>query len=193
MKCLVIGAGMSVEKDLKKAKAFDGIIIVTDVMVRRACREKIPIDYIVTMEENRKGIRPDLFPIDEMKYTIPRLNRLVTSWRTRPWIIDHFKSIGKKELRFRSAREEYISNVGLFAVRFAYEILKSREIILIGFDHIGDGIMGQKYSEKIQTRWLNDFRVFLTDTPDITITNCSNPTALNMSPIVINNLENMLP
>jgi hypothetical protein len=169
MKALIIGGGPSYWKKLHLAKSFDGIIISTDIAAPHIIDEGITPHYIVTLEKN-EGIEVTFFPDSfegESFEVIHQKDALSI-------LTQRLEKLKLKHRGFRSYRQEYISNVGLYSCRFAREILNIDELYLIGFDHSGINDLGQVVTSDAAKRWIADFGIFLNDEIEkCKVINCS--------------------
>ena len=136
MKVLIIGAGPSLDQNLKEYKRigkFPGMILCTDGAINKVFEAGLIPDYVATLEDT-----PDLdkyYTTDIVKEKGHLLKGAYISDRVHN---NCRKAImgAKIEVNVAAKLRGYItSNVGLFLWLVAHIIYKSTEIYLIGMDH----------------------------------------------------------
>ncbi len=179
-KCLIIGGGPSYWKKLELAKNFDGIIISTDITAIHIIAEGIIPDYIITLEKN-EGIEITMFEDSFKEYSF----KVIHHKQALSILTTRLDFLNLDHEGFRSYRQEFISNVGLYACRYAREKLDCHELYLIGFDHTGVNDLGQTVTSEREIKWIADFKIFIKDElQNCKIINCSGQGKLFLEGIV---------
>ena len=170
--CLVIGAGPSYIKEMEQIKKFKGTIVVVDNNFNELSKQGVKADYVVTLESGKPNVTLNMFGYNYLKEQKDSLV-VVGSSITRDDILKYILKAGVKYLRFPMEEEPRASNVGIFALNFAYHSLKCDKIILVGFEHTGKREPAHTY-----LTWQTDFWYFIKKWPKETIVNCTDNGAL---------------
>lgn len=168
---LIVGAGPSYRKYLKEIKNFKGDIIVVDVNFNYCVENGICPDFVLTLESNLPIVNEKTFKTSNLK--LVKDITVIGSAITKDEIVHHLHSNNIGFLRWNFNEEPRCSNVGLFAINFAYYFLEADKILLVGFEHVG-----QEYAPETYTAWQTDFWHFIRKFPKNTIVNCTNDGAL---------------
>jgi len=159
---LIVGGGPSARMNLEAIKRFPGKVVLVEIMFNEFAKKGLIPDYVMTLEENKKIINPELFDPKYLKDTI-----VVGSSITRGHIAKHVNKYGTFE-RFTYHDEPRASNCGIFAICYAKEYLKADKIVLVGMEHTG-----MTYPPATYHTWQTDFWYFAKQWPKETIVNCS--------------------
>jgi len=146
MKCLVIGAGPSLEKNNQWGliKKFKGVIISTDFMLKKCIENNVIPQYVCTAENTKRitdfFIRDGIHSAHEsVKDALEKVSQdiiCVTSRKTHEDVQKVLATRKWKDVIELSDEEiDRSSNVGLFSWRFAWKYLECGEVVLIGMDH----------------------------------------------------------
>ena len=169
---LIVGAGSSYAKNLENIARFPGKVLAVDFVFNHLVRKGIIPDYVITLESQQNSVNEHMFEHGNMRKCRNK-TKVICSSITRDKVIKHFKEGGIQFERFDFKEEPRCSNVGLLALNYAYEYLKSDKLFLVGFEHVG-----QKYPPHIYQVWQIDFWYFVCRWQKETIVNCSDGGAL---------------
>ena len=162
---LLVGGGPSTDKYLSDIKNFKGLIAGFEISFRKLVDSGIIPDYLITLE---KAVLPKHFPREQLEQCIGK-TKLICSTITREGTMLYLRESGANPTRYHTHQEPRLSNVGLFAIYYAKEVIESDKICLLGFEHEGTG-----YQQLIYDEWIADFWHFVEQWPKDTIVNCSN-------------------
>ncbi len=154
MKCLVVGHGPSYT-DYDFIKNFDGKILAVDRCAKDLIAHDIIPDYQL-WNETSEGIKDMLDEHMVIEFALGEIKRKMTIvYRGRT-----LSAFINKVARFHLNRIEYdcegygnsnaITNVGLYSICFAGDILKADEIHLIGLDYG----KSDKYIQPVYDNWI---------------------------------------
>ena len=141
MKMLIVGRGESY-KQIDFIKNFDGKIIACDSVANELIDWGVMPDYISWLETSDASAEWIILSL------IPRLKntKVVFRYGQLPERISELSA--KHNIHFKGfAPPASVNNVGLFAIVFAQQLLRCKELHLIGMEH-----RGPEYSEN----WFND-------------------------------------
>jgi len=151
MKILVIGAGPSIDDNLREYKRlgkFPGMILCTDGALNKVLEAGIIPDYCGTLEDTADLDK--YYITDIVKKEGHKLKGCYISDRVHNNCRRAVMDAGMELYVAADLRGYITSNVGLFLWMVAHIILKSNDIYLIGMDHCygkGDGPPVDRNSE----------------------------------------------
>ena len=173
---LIVGAGPSWKDNIEQIKSFQGITMSVDILIKEFDKLEFLPDYFMSVEAHFKAQK--LWPIGFMDFFWGRKGNgkmptwVFSSWstgKTKQWVAQN----KCKTIDWITDDELRIGNVGLFAIMYAYKVLKADKIMLVGFEHSGDKKDKQPYRE-----WQADFWYFVRTWPKGVIVNCTDAGAL---------------
>jgi len=176
---LIIGGGKSYKKYIKQIRNFPNTIVAVDIVFNELSKYGILPDYVATLESSKRIISSETYQSNYLQLCKDKTTIIGSSITTKK-IIKHITDNGVKFERWVSDKEPRFSNVGIFAINYAYRKLKADKIVLVGFEHTG-----QTYPEFTYVIWQADFWNFIKDWPKETIVNCSNSGALYYEDYII--------
>ena len=180
---MVVGAGPSFPKNYESIRNFPGKILLVDSVFNSCVRNGIIPDCVMTMESGKARKMIAMFD-KECLEKCKGGTSMIVSPITKQQLVDHVKNyMGYKKHFFydKDGNEELqISNVGLFALLYAYRTLKADKIFIIGFEHTG-----KKYSEYCYREWATAFWYYVKKFPKGTVINCSDGGVLYFKDYVI--------
>jgi len=162
---LVIGGGSSTYKYYDEIKRFKGKLIATEMIFNKMVGDGIIPDYVATLE---KWVNPKYFTTENLKICLNK-TKFICSSITREVVMLHLREHEYKPYRWITHDEPRMSNVGLFGVCYAKQVLEADKICILGFEHEGTG-----YEQIIYQEWVVDFWHFIERWDKNIIVNCSN-------------------
>ena len=167
---LVVGGGASVTwENTELIRGFRGTIITCEISFRYLLSLHIIPAYVATLE---KAVDEVHLPSDEDINQCRGRTTVIASSLTRGNVIARLERCNVPVKRYITGVEPRLSNVGLFAVHYAKEVLGADKIILLGFEH--ERSRDKFYPPHIFHEWIADFWHFVDQWPDHLIVNCSN-------------------
>jgi len=164
---LIIAGGPSWRKNITGIRNFPNTVIVVDVLFNEiVSKYKIKPDIVVTLESSTRIINPDTY-LPENLARCKHKTSIVGSSITATKIKRHVRKFLPYS-QFVFEEEPRCSNVGNFAMNYAYNELYADKIFVLGFEH-----SGTKYPPATYTTWQTDFWYFIRKMPKETIVNCS--------------------
>ncbi len=164
---LIIAGGPSWRKNINNIHKFPNTIIAVDVVFNDLVQKGIKPDIVMTLESSSRIINPDTY-LPENLGRCKNKTTVVGSSITAEKIRRHIKGNKVKFERFDFKEEPRCSNVGNFAMNYAYNELYADKICLLGFEHTGT-----KYLKQTYLTWQTDFWYFIRKMPKETIVNFS--------------------
>ena len=169
---LIVGSGPSWRKYKNYISNFPNIVIAVDVLFNELVESGIKPDIVVTLESSSRIINPDNYLPENLgrcKHKTTVVGSSITAQKIRRHIIGN----KIKYNRFVFDEEPRCSNVGNFAMNYAYNELHADKIFLLGFEH-----NGTKYPPNVYVTWQTDFWYFIRKFLKETIVNVSDGGAL---------------
>ena len=169
---LVIGGGPSHLLHFDEVKKFKGKIVCCDRPAKAMTDNGINVDYVVTAEAEKTLAMLEFFDL-------PRLKELktdvITSECTRNELLDYFSKYQIKNRPYipKNIEPTRLPDVGMTAIHWVKNELKPDNILLLGFEHVGE-----EYDEFTFRSWQGAFFGWVAEWPDGYIINCSEGGAL---------------
>jgi len=166
---LIVGGGSSVTwESMEYVKDFKGKIMACEISLRYLTQIGVIPDYAATLE---RGIDVVHFREESVKKCASKTH-CVCSSLTRGNVMAYLNLHGVSTERYLTPEEPRLSNVGLFAIYYAKEVLQADKIFLLGFEHAPHP--AKYYPQHTFDEWVADFWHFVDQWPKDLIVNCCN-------------------
>jgi len=184
---LVVGRGVSYKNHIKEITEFPGETIFIDMVFHDFTKNyKFASNYVMTLEAHIYHQTYKSWTYYYRSYYKNKPTWVCSSW-TQERVKTFIKSSKLDVIDYIDEDEPRISNVGLFAVVYAFKQLKADKIFLIGMEHAGND-----NDQDIFDWWIVDFYHFVRKMPKNTIVNCTDGGALYGHNIIDSDLKTLV-
>lgn len=189
MKCVIVGAGPSLQRNLDEMEDFFGLIFATDkALVPMIKANKIP-SHVITLENEE---RIATFFEDQIikEHHIVGIH----SEKSPRLVVDNMKKV-LSTVEVNSTQFDSPVNVGLFAWQVAVNLFNADEVYLIGMDYahsdLDEYTKGQRLTPEfnphlnrnvqvnaVHQQWKHQFLTGISRNPHVKTINCTGDGAL---------------